>query len=114
MYVPRFNAVEDEATIRAFVTDSGAADLVTTGREGYPVSTLLPVAWEDDRVIAHFARANPHWKEIEPGAPALLVCRGAQAHPAPHRAGPVEHSRSNKHSGVRHLPVRLTPRIFYR
>jgi len=24
--------------------------------------------------------------------------------------GPVEHSRSNKHSGVRHLPVRLTPR----
>lgn len=24
-------------------------------------------------------------------------------------AGPVEHARSNKHSGVRHLPVRLTP-----
>jgi cytochrome P450 len=24
--------------------------------------------------------------------------------------GPVEHSRSNKHSGVRHLPVRLIPR----
>ena len=24
--------------------------------------------------------------------------------------GPVEHARSNKHSGVRHLPVRLTPR----
>ncbi len=45
MYVPRFNAVEDEATIRAFVTDAGAADLVTTGREGYPVSTLLPVVW---------------------------------------------------------------------
>lgn len=26
--------------------------------------------------------------------------------------GPVEHARSNKHSGVRHLPVRLTPRNF--
>jgi transcriptional regulator len=83
MYVPRFNAVDDEDAIRAFVADAGAADVVTTGRDGYPLSTLLPVVWEGDRVIAHFARANPHWKEIEPGSPALLVCRGAQTYVSP-------------------------------
>ena len=25
-------------------------------------------------------------------------------------AGPVEWTRTNKHTGIRHLPVRLTPR----
>ena len=83
MYVPRFNAVEDEQAIRDFVATAGAAELVTTGPDGYPASTLLPVVWEGDRVIAHFARANPHWKAIGPDSPCLLVVRGAQAYVSP-------------------------------
>lgn len=94
MYVPRSNAVEDEATIRAFVAAGGAGELVTTGADGYPVATLLPVVWAGDRVIAHFARANPHWKAIGPDSPCLLVVRGAQAYVSPAwYATKAEHGR---------------------
>jgi len=86
MYVPHFNAV-DEVAARQMVADYGAGELITTGPDGYPLSTLLPVLWEDDVVVAHFARANPHWRTIAQesrpegvGVPALLVCAGSQAY----------------------------------
>jgi transcriptional regulator len=83
MYVPHFNAVEDQDEIRRMVRAIGAAQLVTTGPDGYPVATLLPVVWEDDVVIAHMARANPHWKVIVDDAPTLLVVEGPQAYISP-------------------------------
>ncbi|MFL6172207.1 MAG: FMN-binding negative transcriptional regulator [Marmoricola sp.] len=94
MYVPRFNQVQDEAEIRAMVAGSGVGELITTAGDGYPRSTLLPVLWEGDRVIAHFARANPHWQTIAPDAPALLVCAGAGAYVSPAwYATKAEHGR---------------------
>ncbi|MGO4257603.1 FMN-binding negative transcriptional regulator [Marmoricola sp. RAF53] len=94
MYVPRFNAVEDEAELRALVAEVGSAELVTTGADGYPRATLLPVIWDGDRVIAHFARANPHWREIGEDAAALLVCAGPQAYVSPSwYATKAEHGR---------------------
>jgi len=88
MYVPHFNAVDDEAELRAMVAAFGTAELITTGPDGYPLATLLPVVWRDDRVIAHMARANPHWKAIAAsdcgeGTKALLVCGGPQAYISP-------------------------------
>ncbi|WP_017934165.1 FMN-binding negative transcriptional regulator [Nocardioides sp. Iso805N] len=79
MYVPHFNAA-DESWARGLVAQAGAAELITTGPDGYPVATLLPVLWEGDLVIAHFARANPHWRAIGAGTPALLACTGPQAY----------------------------------
>ena len=32
------------------------------GPDGYPQATLLPILWRDGVVLAHMARANPHWK----------------------------------------------------
>lgn len=94
MYVPKPNAVTDEAGIRAFVRDVGAAEVVTVGADAYPLSTLLPIVWEGDRVIAHFAQANSHWEQIVDGAPVLLVVRGAQAYISPTwYAAKKEHSR---------------------
>lgn len=94
MYLPRFNAMDDEQEIRAFVAAVGAAEVVTTGADGYPLATLLPVVWEGDRVIAHFARANPHWQQIAVDAPVLLVVRGAQAYISPSwYAAKAEHGR---------------------
>jgi transcriptional regulator len=70
------------------------AELITTGRDGYPLSTLLPILWRDDTVIAHFARANPHWQHIDDDTPALLVCGGAQAYISPTwYAAKAEHGR---------------------
>ncbi len=94
MYVPHFHAVEDEQHVRAMVAGIGSAQLVTVGQEGYPLATLLPVVWEGDTVIAHMARANPHWTEIGDGSPVLLVVAGPQAYISPSwYASKTEHGR---------------------
>ena len=94
MYVPHFNALDDEPAIRRMVAEIGSAQLVTTGPDGYPLATLLPVVWRADTVVAHFARANPHWTAIGPDQPALLVVTGPQAYISPSwYAAKAEHGR---------------------
>jgi transcriptional regulator len=83
VFVPASNRVADDDEIRRMVAALGAAELITTGRDGYPLATLLPVIWTGDVVLAHMARANAHWKDIDEGSPALLVCGGAQAYISP-------------------------------
>jgi transcriptional regulator len=94
MYVPHVNAIEDEAEIRRMVADLGSAQLVNVGPDGYPLATLLPIIWVGDTVIAHMARANPHWTHIRDGAPSLLVVTGPQAYISPTwYASKAEHGR---------------------
>ncbi|MBF0688718.1 MAG: FMN-binding negative transcriptional regulator [Cellulomonas sp.] len=83
MYVPVFNALDDADEIRALVAAAGSAELVTVGTDGYPVSTLLPVVWDGDRLVLHMARANPQWRTIGDDAPALAVVTGPQAYVSP-------------------------------
>jgi transcriptional regulator len=83
MYVPRFNALDGEAEVREQVAAVGTAELVTVGADGYPTSTLLPVIWDGGRVVLHMARANPHWRSVEPASPALAVVTGPQAYVSP-------------------------------
>ena len=75
--------MDDADEIRRLVTSVGSAQLVTVGAEGYPAATLLPVLWDDDRLVMHMARANAHWRTIEPGSPALAVVTGAEAYVSP-------------------------------
>jgi transcriptional regulator len=56
---------------------------VTVTDDGYPAATLLPVLWDGDRLIFHMARANPHWRSIPAGAPALAVVTGPEAYVSP-------------------------------
>jgi transcriptional regulator len=94
VYVPHFNAVEDEAQIRDMVAALATAEFITIGRDGYPLATLLPILWRDDLVIAHMARANPHWQQVDDDAPTLLVCGGPQAYVSPTwYAAKAEHGR---------------------
>ena len=60
-----------------------AAQLVTVGEDGTPDATLLPVLWRGDRLIGHFARANPHWKRIVDGSSGLAVVTGPDAYISP-------------------------------
>lgn len=93
MYAPRFNAVTDEAEVRRMVAAVGSAQLVSTGPDGYPAATLLPVVWRDDVVIVHLARANAHWQHLD-GAPVLLVVTGPDAYVSPGwYAAKAEHGR---------------------
>ncbi len=97
MYVPHFNALEDRAEITRLVETVGSVELITTGPDGYPLATLLPVVWDAERLILHMARANPHWRAITEdatGIPALAVVTGPQAYVSPAwYAAKAEHGR---------------------
>ncbi len=83
MYVPRTNAVTDRAELETFVNTHHVGQVVTVGPDGVPDATLLPVLWEGDEIIAHFARANPHWGRITSGSPGLVVVVGPDAYVSP-------------------------------
>jgi transcriptional regulator len=94
MYVPSFNRVDDAAEIRRMVSEMRSAQFVTVDPHGSPVATLLPILWQGDVVVAHMARANPQWKNLEPGSPALLICSGPEAYISPSwYAAKTEHGR---------------------
>jgi transcriptional regulator len=93
VYVPHFNVMADEA-VAGFLDGIGAAELTTIGPDGYPESTLMPFVRDGERLLMHLARANPHWKSIEPGTPALAMVSGAQAYVSPAwYASKQEHGR---------------------
>lgn len=94
MYVPLANRLDDVDAIRGLVAAVGSAEFVTIGEDGFPTATLLPVLWNGDTVIAHMARANPQWRGICAGDPALLICADAQAYISPSwYAAKAEHGR---------------------
>ena len=83
MYTPPFNRADDEDELRAFVAQTRAGWLVTNGQDAAPSATYLPVLWRGERVIVHLAKANPHWREIDPGTPALVIVTGPDAYVSP-------------------------------
>lgn len=83
MYTPPFNRADDEAELRAFVAQVRAGWLVTNGQGTAPSATFLPVLWRGDTVIAHFAKANSHWREIGSETPALVIVTGPDAYVSP-------------------------------
>lgn len=83
MYTPRHNVVDDEAEIRRMVKAARTAWFVTTGADGFPQATYLPILWRGSTVIAHLARANRHWRGLAQDAPALLIVTGADAYISP-------------------------------
>jgi transcriptional regulator len=96
VYVPHFNALTDQDALRSMVAAVGAAELVTTGDDGYPAATRLPVVWDGDRLVMHMARANPQWRSVPHDAtvPALAVVADAEAYVSPSwYASKAEHGR---------------------
>lgn len=83
MYTPPFNRIADSGEIRAMVRAWATAQLVTVDEQGQPLATLLPIVWTGDTVIAHLAKANPQWRDIGDGTPALLICSGPEAYVSP-------------------------------
>lgn len=113
MYVPGSNAMTDGEAIRAFVSEVGVAELVTVGLDGFPEATLLPIVWNGDRVIAHFARANPHWRSITAGAPTLLTVRGSHGYISPSwYPSKKEHGRAVPTWNYSAVQIRGTARVF--
>lgn len=83
MYLSPFTRMTDRAELQAVVDAVGVATVITVGADGAPQATLLPVLWEGDRLLAHAARANPQFRDLVDGTPALAVIHGANAYVSP-------------------------------
>src|SRR5829696_4273194 len=93
MYVPAFTAIDEEHA-RGIVAETASGWLVTANDDGPPEATLMPILWRDDRIIAHMARANTHWRHITSGMPGLLIVAGPEAYISPSwYASKTEHGR---------------------
>ena len=93
LYVPRFNAVDDDEALR-LVAAVATAQLVTVAEDGTPDATFLPVLMRDGVLIGHVARANAHWKRIVDGSAALAIVTGPDAYVSPSLyAAKAEHGR---------------------
>lgn len=110
MYVPLFSAVDDEDQIREMVAAIGSGWLVTMSDGRAPAATLVPILWRHDRVVAHMAKANPHWRTIGDGAPGLLIVSGPEAY-----VSPSWYTSKAEHGRVvptwNYLAVHLTGRV---
>ena len=93
MYVPGFSAVDDDGA-RDIVSTARSGWLVTGNGDGPPTATLMPIMWRGDRLVAHMAKANPHWRAISDGMPALVIVTGPEAYISPSwYASKAEHGR---------------------
>ncbi len=83
MYVPaKFVVSDDEAW--EIVRTAGAGLLVASGASSLQ-SVYVPVVVSDDRtrLLAHVARANPFWREVRAGEPALALFVASSAYVSP-------------------------------
>lgn len=87
MYVPPRYRVTDAGVIDAFIRENGFATLVTAGPGGL-MATHIPVelglAGDGTRLLqGHVSRGNPQWRELETGAPAMVVFLGPHTYITP-------------------------------
>jgi len=85
MYTPSFNSFTDRQGIIAFMQRYSFATIVTQ-IDGLPVATHLPFLVKDggDKILlqAHFAKANPQWKELG-GNTSLVIFTEPHAYISP-------------------------------
>lgn len=88
MYLPKQFEVSDLGEISRFVTEVGAADLVTVDEIGTPIATLMPCVWRTTdqsygTLVMHMARGNGQWKSMSLNAKSLAIVHGPQAYISP-------------------------------
>lgn len=90
MYVPKPFRVDDRDLLDAVVRDNPFGLLIGT-MDGAPFATHLPFLLDGDRLLAHVARGNPHWRSIDGRTKMLAVFSGPHAYVSPrwYAAGPA-------------------------
>ncbi|MFK8906302.1 FMN-binding negative transcriptional regulator [Streptomyces sp. YS-3] len=92
MFVPKIYRVDGDEWPRRIIREHALATLTTNG-EPFPYATHLPALLAPDtppdaplagsEVWGHMNRANPHWRALADGSPALLVFQGPGAYVTP-------------------------------
>jgi transcriptional regulator len=98
MYMPASFRQDDLAELHAQMQASPFALLTSAGSDGVQAShlplLLEPGEGEFGTLYGHFARANPHWRELQGGAEALAVFSGPDAYVSPSwYAAKAEHGK---------------------
>ncbi|NMY42542.1 FMN-binding negative transcriptional regulator [Pseudomonas sp. WS 5013] len=87
MYLPSAFRQDDLAELHAQLQASPFALLTSAGATGVQAShlplLLAPDEGEFGTLYGHFARANPHWRDLQDGAEALTVFSGPDAYISP-------------------------------
>jgi transcriptional regulator len=87
MYMPASFRQDDLAELHAQMHANSFALLTSAGSEGVQAShlplLLAPGEGEFGTLYGHFAKANPHWRELQGGAEALAVFSGPDAYISP-------------------------------
>jgi transcriptional regulator len=87
MYVPAHFREENLSILHNFIKEHNFGILVTQ-YEGVPFATHLPFVFYPERgphgtLVAHMARANPHWRSFTPDSEALVIFSGPHAYISP-------------------------------
>jgi transcriptional regulator len=82
MYLPKHFANDDRAALDAVVR-ANPFGLLVGELDGSPFATHLPFLLDGNRLLAHFARGNPHWKAIDGTSEMLAVFSGPHAYISP-------------------------------
>ncbi|HVF65939.1 MAG TPA: FMN-binding negative transcriptional regulator [Casimicrobiaceae bacterium] len=106
-YVPRSFAVDDDATLAAFIDAYPFATLITPASPE-PFVTHLPLLRDDSGgLVGHYARANPH--AAQPPGLAIAIFHGPHAYVSPTwYAKPLEAVPTWNYGAV-HVIGRLEP-----
>jgi len=87
MYCPAAFRQDDLPTLQAQIQATGLGVLTSSGEQGLQAShlplLLEPGEGEFGTLYGHFARANPHWRDLASGAEALVVFSDADAYVHP-------------------------------
>lgn len=87
MYLPTAFRQDDLAELHAQIRTNPFALLASAGSEGVQAShlplLLEPEEGEFGTLYGHFARANPHWRELQDSGEALAVFSGPDAYVSP-------------------------------
>ena len=87
MYNPRSYRIKDSEVLFALIRRHNFG-IIFTHLDGESFATHLPFMIDPDRgphgtLIAHMARANPHWRALEEAPPSLAVFMGPHAYVSP-------------------------------
>jgi len=82
MYVPKHFSVEDRDALDRVIRDHPFGLLVAQVGEA-PFATHVPFLLDGDRLLAHVARGNPHWKSMDGKTQMLAVFSGPHAYVSP-------------------------------
>ena len=86
MYIPRSFVTNDPEKLHALIRDFNFAILITHTDRAY--ITHLPflldtTKGEHGTLIAHMARANPHWKALGPETESIVLFQGPHCYVSP-------------------------------